>query len=294
MSVERLGGCGRFVDTRGGRMHVADTAQHNMYAGAPLLLLHSTPRSFRQFLPLSGWLPPEIRLIAPDTLGFGNSAPLPANASIENLADCLVDALDALDVDIVDVYGFHTGNKLAAALATRHKERVRHVILAGQTHSLIIEKERRDQAILGIVQKYFAGEKDHAQALQRRWAADFALLAGVWLDPKIMSDDFLPLEKTLAAERYVADFILARHSIVPIYRANFAFDFGAAISAIQAPTLIMEFATAAEAHLGPQAERIAALLRNGAARTFENTGGDVHEVKPKEVARAILAFVRDD
>ena len=71
-----------FISTPSGRVHIAASG-----GGAPVLLLHQTPRSwdeFRDVLPLLGR---HYRAIAMDTMGYGDSDPLPhGQASIENWA----------------------------------------------------------------------------------------------------------------------------------------------------------------------------------------------------------------
>jgi pimeloyl-ACP methyl ester carboxylesterase len=72
------------------------------------------------------------QLIAPDTIGNGDSAP-PAEESpeIDYFAGALERLLDVMGVDRLDVYGSHTGARIAAELAVRLPLRVRRVILDG-------------------------------------------------------------------------------------------------------------------------------------------------------------------
>src|ERR1700691_2477570 len=85
------GECGRcemprversFVSTPTGRIHIAAAG-----VGAPVLLLHQTPRSwdeYRDVLPLLGR---HYRTIAMDTVGYGDSDPLPdGQASMKSWA----------------------------------------------------------------------------------------------------------------------------------------------------------------------------------------------------------------
>src|SRR5258708_29324587 len=95
----------RFVTTPLGRIHVAVAGD-----GFPVLLLHQTPRSwdeYRDVLPLLG---KRFRAIAMDTVGFGDSQPLPpGDNSIERWALAAFDLLDALGVVRAAVVGHHTG-----------------------------------------------------------------------------------------------------------------------------------------------------------------------------------------
>ena len=78
----------------------------------------------------------ERRVIAPDMLGFGyTERPSPAGQSGAYTMDAWVrqaiDLLDALDVAQADLVGNSFGGALALALAIRHPERVRRLVLMG-------------------------------------------------------------------------------------------------------------------------------------------------------------------
>ncbi len=84
----------RFVPTRTGVIHVATCG-----SGLPVLLLHQTPRSwdeYRDVLPLLGG---QVRALAMDTPGFGDSPALSGVApSIEAWADAVIALTEALDL----------------------------------------------------------------------------------------------------------------------------------------------------------------------------------------------------
>jgi pimeloyl-ACP methyl ester carboxylesterase len=115
-----------FVQTRSGRIHIATAGQ-----GFPVLLLHQTPRSwdeYRDVLPILG---NSYRVIAMDTLGFGDSQPLPvAENSIERWAVGAFDLLDALGISRAAVVGHHTGAVVAMEMAASHPERVAALVLS--------------------------------------------------------------------------------------------------------------------------------------------------------------------
>src|SRR5947208_15618412 len=81
-----------FVSVPSGRVHIAAAG-----AGRPILLLHQTPRSwdeYRDVLPLLGR---HHRVIAMDSMGFGDSEPLPPGTlTIERLATAAHEVLMAL------------------------------------------------------------------------------------------------------------------------------------------------------------------------------------------------------
>ncbi len=105
-------------------------------SGSPVLLIHGSGpgvsgRANWQGLMRSP-LRERYRLLAPDVVGFGATR---ARTGIELTHDTrvrhLVGFLDALGLDRVDVVGNSMGGGLALALAHRHPERVRRMVLMG-------------------------------------------------------------------------------------------------------------------------------------------------------------------
>jgi pimeloyl-ACP methyl ester carboxylesterase len=101
----------------------------------PLYLMHPSPASARGLEPLMAALRAKgatQRLIAPDTLGNGDSAPpAPEEPDIAYFADSVRRVLDALKIDTVDVYGAHTGCRTAAELAIVAPDRVGRIVFDG-------------------------------------------------------------------------------------------------------------------------------------------------------------------
>lgn len=70
--------------------------------------------------------------IAPDTPGFGQSDPLPdPQAPIEAFADALAELLDALGLDKVPAYGFHSGGIILVNALKRHPSRFSALAVGG-------------------------------------------------------------------------------------------------------------------------------------------------------------------
>lgn len=103
--------------------------------GMPLVLLHASPGSSRGLEPLLGALATTGAaplLIAPDTLGHGESGPAAPDApDIAYYADGLVRVLDRLGIERFALYGAHTGARIAVEAANLFPDRVAHVILDG-------------------------------------------------------------------------------------------------------------------------------------------------------------------
>lgn len=111
--------------------------------GPPVLLLHQTPTSSAELLPLLEHLAPRFTVLAPDMPGYGVSDPLPEPLlSMEALVKNLVHFMDVLGIEAAGLYGFHTGASLATAFARRHPRRVAVAIAEGL---LCLDAEEREQ-----------------------------------------------------------------------------------------------------------------------------------------------------
>ena len=71
----------------------------------------------------------------------------------------------------------------------------------------------------------------------------------------------------------------------------FAYDLAEAVGRIEAETLVLEFLTDQERHYGPQAERLAALMRRATTGSIPVTYLAAMEDQPGEIAQALLAFL---
>jgi pimeloyl-ACP methyl ester carboxylesterase len=259
--------------------------------GAPLVMLHATPRSSRIFERIIHLLSKRFRVIAFDTPGFGASDPLPATFSIESLAQTFVEAMDDLGVPKAHLLGYHTGNKIAAAAASGHGDRVDALVLVGMSHSLVVERSRREAAIHALVDGALDQSGRAASERLRRWAATFADVAQTWWKPDIIGRDALTEDDLQELEREVLDKIQARRSVDAIYRANFDFDFQAALAKVRAPTLVIELATRQEAHLKGSGCGIAGLVPRAEWHVLDDSDRTVWEREPARISQAVAAFV---
>ncbi len=279
-----------YADTRWGQVHYTTAG-----TGAPLVLLGPAGRSARVHEELIPLLAARYRVFAPDTLGFGRSDPLPAGATIEQLAESLVDLLDAVGVRAAHVYGLHTGNKIATALAARSPECVDGLVLAGQTHSLIPGQARRNEAIHALVHGYFppAGEAANAErAALGAWAATYRSVAALWWDDALFAAG--AAAQIDRAKRLVLDEIESCGSTAAIYAANFAYDLGADYTRIRARTLIVEVVTPGEDRaIGRQGPEVARLIRGSRLVTLEEPvdGIVTLENRAAELAAILVGFL---
>lgn len=120
-----------FVRLEEGLVHIrscGNTAGDNL----PVYVVHPSPASARGMEPIIKLFGQTRYVIAPDTLGNGDSAPPEQDSpEIDYFADSVVRLLDKMEIEKVDFYGSHTGGRTGCELAGRHPDRVRRVVLDG-------------------------------------------------------------------------------------------------------------------------------------------------------------------
>lgn len=111
------------------------TNLHDQGEGFPLLLIHGSGPGVTAWANWRGIIPQLAqtrRVIAPDMLGFGYSErPADAQYSQQRWVAHAIGVLDVLGIEQADIVGNSFGGGLALALAIRHPERVRRLVLMG-------------------------------------------------------------------------------------------------------------------------------------------------------------------
>lgn len=166
--------------------------------GRPLLLLHGGAGSWRHWIRNLKALNPGRRILAPDLPGLGESAAPPQPWSLDEIAEIVVQGLDAAIGlrQTCDVIGFSFGSLVAGALASRLKARIGALILVGASGlgiargNVVLEKVRnlqgaaREAAHRVNLARLMIAEPSHidAQALAiQAWNSDHARLRSVGL-----------------------------------------------------------------------------------------------------------------
>jgi pimeloyl-ACP methyl ester carboxylesterase len=99
--------------------------------GPALLMVHQSPRSSKEYdLLMRDW-GRHFTCIAPDSPGFGQSDPLPGTPDIDDFADANIALLDALGLDRVHAYGFHSGGIILVTAIKRNPERFLRLAVGG-------------------------------------------------------------------------------------------------------------------------------------------------------------------
>ncbi|MBM3647082.1 MAG: alpha/beta hydrolase [Alphaproteobacteria bacterium] len=255
-----------FVTLSCGLVHVAVCG-----AGRPVLLLHQTPRSwdeFREVLPLLGG---KYRAIAMDTVGFGDSRPLPAGEdSIERWAAVAHELLAKLGHSSAVVVGHHTGAAIAVEMAAMHPERVEALVLSASPY---VDAARRLAAPGKPVIDEVAA------------AADGRHLLELWA----MRQPFYPAERPDLLERFVADALKAGPRAAEGHRVVGRYVMEPRLAAVRCPTLVI--APTADPHAYPHAGKVASAIAG--SRLVEIAGGMVPlpDQMPQAFARAVDDFL---
>lgn len=131
-----------YADTPHGQIHY-----HAVEGTEPaIVFLHQTALSAKTYDPTLRVLDLPNRLIALDTPGFGGSYDPEGWPALEDYADQLLGALDALGAHTFHLFGHHTGASLAIEIAARSPDRVLSIMLGGP---VFMTPEERDAFVAG-------------------------------------------------------------------------------------------------------------------------------------------------
>jgi pimeloyl-ACP methyl ester carboxylesterase len=221
-----------FATIRGARqVHYRRAGQ-----GPPVLLLHQSPASSAELLPLIQELAVTNTVIAPDTPGNGLSDPLPLTApSIDDFANAIIEFMDEIGVQRTAVYGFHTGAACAMALAQRFPARIVVAVANGYT-------QMQPAELTDILQHYLPPLTLDWNGAHLLWAwsrirDQFIFFPWYARRPESRLPSGMP--GTQALHDAVMDLLHAGNGYAQAYRAAFEYDRAAVVPRIQAPTLIM-------------------------------------------------------
>jgi len=256
-----------FISTPSGRIHIAEAG-----SGAPVLLLHQTPRSwdeFRDVLPILGR---HYRAIAMDTVGYGDSDPLPqGQASIENWAKAAHQLLAALNIKRAAVVGHHTGASIAIEIAATYPERVAALVLSASPY---VDEARREKS---RGHKHVIDEAEpHADGLH---------LTKLWS----MRQSFYPADRIDLMERFIVDALKAGPRAAEGHRVVDRHEMEKRFPLIQCPTLVI--APTADPHAHPHAPKVASAIAGSTIIEIEGGMVPLPDQLPDAFAAAVHRFL---
>ncbi len=206
----------RYADVSFGQIHYRTAGK-----GPALVLLHQSPRSSAEYTELMEELSEDYTVYAPDNPGNGQSDPLPVDVpGMENYADALIEFLDAVKLESVLVYGFHTGASIATAAAARHPSRIRYAVANGLSVFRGTEKE-------DLLANYCPPLVPKADGSHLAWLWERFQSQARFFPWYKTSDDAridVPPYSPERCQVMVEDFLLAGNNYIAPYNAAFMFD----------------------------------------------------------------------
>ena len=121
----------QFLDGPFGQVHFRTVKPSLPPATLPLICLHQSPKSSREFIKFMTVMGENRQVIAIDNLGHGESD-VPAqqqDATVPNYAKSAWAIIDALGFDKVDLLGHHTGAKVATEMAWQRPSHVGAIVM---------------------------------------------------------------------------------------------------------------------------------------------------------------------
>jgi len=241
--------------------------------GAPVVLLHQTPRSWDEYRDVLGLLARSRRAIAMDTPGYGDSTPLSASEdSVERWAEVVVSLLDALEIERAALVGHHTGSYVAAEVAVAWPDRVSAVVLSSMAIAPAQERlqHSRGPAVVDEVEP----------------AADGAHVLELW---RLRAPMYPPGTELL--ERYLIDCLKAGPRAAEGHRVVARYASEERVGEIRCPALLL--GATDDPHAYPALGRLQEAIPH--ARTVEIEGGMVPlpDQLPAEFAHAVGSFLDD-
>lgn len=254
------------VNTTLGPVHVARCGQ-----GRPLLLLHQTPRSWREYehvLPLLG---PQADCVAMDTVGYGDTPPFAdGQPSIERWAATALALMDALGfVDCV-VAGHHTGAVIAMEMAAQAPERVRALVLSSCPY---VDAQRRAHH----------GQRAVVDGVVPR--ADGGHLLDLWRGRQ----GFYPPGDVVLLERFVADALRAEGRAAQGHLTVNRYHMEERIGLVRCPALLI--GATADPHAYPAVPRLAQALPHAQRVDIDGAMVPLPEQLPQAFADAVGRFL---
>lgn len=133
----------RFADTEIGQIHMRVCRPENPVR-PPLICLHQSPKSGREFEGFMSAISDDRIVIALDSPGQGESALPPENppVTIQDFARILWQAVETLNLGQVDLLGNHTGAKVAVEMAHQKPDRVRKIVMVS---ALVLTPDEQKQ-----------------------------------------------------------------------------------------------------------------------------------------------------
>lgn len=232
MTIDRA-----FVRIEEGPVHYRVKNADTNATALPLYMVHAGPVSSASLTPIMAAFSSARPVLAPDTLGFGDSAaPIPDAPNLEYYADSVIRVLDALKIDKVDYYGSHTGANIGCEIAIMHPDRVRKLIFDGIA---LFDDQMRQE----LLENYAPKRTPDEYGSQFQWAWQFIRDQSLFF-PYYKRDAEHRLDNGVMPPEMLHDFTLdvlkALKSYHKGYEAVFRHNTAARLPLVDHPVLLLE------------------------------------------------------
>jgi len=254
-----------YVDIPEGQVHYRTEG-----SGEPILLLHQTPSSSNNYAGVIPILAQKYRVIAMDTLGYGDSDKPPQQYQINDYARSVTSFLDALDIGKTHVAGHHTGGIIGVELATEYPERVNKLILSDCSCR---KQPEEGQMMLNRIQEFPI--KADGSHITRLWQTFVGMMGG---EPSQAALEVL--------QTGIIDYLKAGPRVEEGHKTAFIYDNYAKLPLIKCPTLLLY---GNKGMLFPYHNVCHSLVPNNTMKILEGSGDPIQ--MPREWAQAVLDFL---
>lgn len=205
------------------------------------------------------------RVIAPDLIGFGESARPQAHLGAEDYARALAEFLRATCDEPVVLIGSGLGGGLCVLVASQHPELVGRLLLLMPTG--LTEFGQRQltlgtklAAALPLLNQFLYRNYQSTRAAVRLWLTTFG-----FADATKVTDEIVDVYTT-CAQQYGAE-----HAIANLHAGRLSFDFEARARMLTQPVTLL-WSEAAAAFPIEWAQRLRETMRHGSVRTLPPSG----------------------
>ena len=214
-------------------------------------------------------------VIAPDTPGYGASAPPPGPVVIADYATeiwtllgALANSIPELSPHSVDLLGYHTGSAIATQMAVSHPDRVNALVLVSLP---AFDEDTRIQKLAAIKGKPVADENG-------------THLADMWKICRSLTDSRADLDWL---SRSVVENLRSGRRAFWGYDAVYRYDMRAALRQVNQPTLVLN----AHDDLFEITSQTAALIGNAEICELPGTRHGMFSFMARQIAERINSFL---
>lgn len=247
--------------------------------GPAVVLLHGFAGRGFLWRDLAAVLPGNLRYLAPDLPGHGETPWPQAQTSFEDVVGAIAALIGELDAAPARVLGYSLGGRLALALAADHPERVARLVLESVSAGLEEPEERARRAAADDALADFIGA-DGLEAFAERWESlpVFATQTGV-------APGRLAAQRLARTSHRPAALAAALRALSPGRQAPLA----SRLPGVGAPTLLI--AGELDAKFRTIADGMAGAMPRARVRVIPRAGHNTHLEEPRAFAATAGPFL---